>query len=860
MTATQAVVADPSQSILQPAGWPSMRGNHANDGRARTQAESHSSACPRHFPTGNAVFSTPIIGPDERIYVGSADHNFYAFDPLAGKQLWSFPTREVIDSAACLAADGRLYLPSGDACLYGLDLDGQEQWRFDLLAERAQVSLSTIYWWEANAVVGPNGWIYAGNDDFHLYAIEPGHGVRWSARTALHIWGAPAFFEGLVLVTSFDTFLYAFDQNRGRLVWKAPLGNFSASSPAVDAEGRVFVGGFDHRVQAFSAADGAPLWSARSDGPVYASAALSEDGRVVIGSGDGCLYCYDAASGRQLWRRFLGESIRSSAAIGADPHGRSPYLVYVGGGDGRIHALEADGSPRWSYDTVTPEQRARSCAINASIALGRYGLATASSTGEIIYLPYHLDAHDHPRVRRGRSSTQSAHSEGRLHRAAPNLMLDEAPCGEAVLRGEPGHVLSFGIIHATGDAAEIGNISLQACLLGAHCEDFEARVAPNRQRFHLIPRPGLPAGRYRLQLHLPYQAADREHTLERSLEVEICAAESLDSLPACFQIHHMAIESPPIVASFDQIGIASLSIDVRIVEVCPQTGKVLAWGVQKFGVDAEGDSVGVPQPRIYTFAFQGLWKHGVLTLESRNCDFEITAFPIPLDRLRFSARVRDGRLEGASLVAELAAGAGDSAVARLLLPGVVRASGRRAFWRQWWERGLPKLVEGWQWLRSLLPTGAGLRELGSLGGSLVDGVQLLRSLHAGRIWQPWGLVDERGDFVGVGSFALTALTRAPLEANGWSVAFAPNGRRLTARGAPLEAGVAAGLLLVDAETGAPLPINYSRYRSESRDAQGRVDSVCLDLPHDLELAGRALEVRLFADLEPVGRFRLDGVR
>ena len=71
------------------AAWPSMRGDFQNRGRMRVAPAFRDDLDIRHFRTGNAIFSTPVIGADETVYVGSADHVFYAFDPVANATKWN---------------------------------------------------------------------------------------------------------------------------------------------------------------------------------------------------------------------------------------------------------------------------------------------------------------------------------------------------------------------------------------------------------------------------------------------------------------------------------------------------------------------------------------------------------------------------------------------------------------------------------------------------------------------------------------------------------------------------------------------------------------------------------------------------
>ena len=72
-----------------------------------------------------------------------------------------------------------------------------------------------------------------------------------------------------------------------------------------------------------------------------------------------------------------------------DPEGTHPFLAYVGSGTGMLYAFEPDGTCRWSYDTLPAgPERAQYCNINASIDLGRNGLATASANVDVVYVPY----------------------------------------------------------------------------------------------------------------------------------------------------------------------------------------------------------------------------------------------------------------------------------------------------------------------------------------------------------------------------------------------------------------------------------------------------------------------------------------
>ena len=83
---------------------------------------------PWSFRTGKGIFSTPVIGSDGTVYVGSADSNFYAIRP-GGKRRWKFGTGNIIDSAAVVRGN-TVTFGSGDETLYRLTTKRRVVWRF----------------------------------------------------------------------------------------------------------------------------------------------------------------------------------------------------------------------------------------------------------------------------------------------------------------------------------------------------------------------------------------------------------------------------------------------------------------------------------------------------------------------------------------------------------------------------------------------------------------------------------------------------------------------------------------------------------------------------------------------------------
>ena len=81
------------------------------------------------FTTGGEVASSPAIGVNGTIYVGSADNKLYAINP-DGTRKWSFNASGVVGSSPAIGADGTIYVGSYDSNLYAVNPNGSEKWSF----------------------------------------------------------------------------------------------------------------------------------------------------------------------------------------------------------------------------------------------------------------------------------------------------------------------------------------------------------------------------------------------------------------------------------------------------------------------------------------------------------------------------------------------------------------------------------------------------------------------------------------------------------------------------------------------------------------------------------------------------------
>ena len=77
------------------------------------------------FETGDAVSSSPAIGSDGTVYVGSLDNKLYALDGKSGAKLWEFETGHDVVSSPAIGSDGTVYVGSLDEKLYAIKTDSK---------------------------------------------------------------------------------------------------------------------------------------------------------------------------------------------------------------------------------------------------------------------------------------------------------------------------------------------------------------------------------------------------------------------------------------------------------------------------------------------------------------------------------------------------------------------------------------------------------------------------------------------------------------------------------------------------------------------------------------------------------------
>ena len=330
---------------LQSSPWPMFHHDLRHTGRSEYDTSKNPGTLKwkaniTHLSVGGTP-SSPAIGKDGTIYVGSGAGMFYAINP-DGSLKWKFNTSfGIILSSPAIGEDGTIYFGASNG-FYALNPDGTLKWK-------AEISV-----YVSSPAIGKDGTIYIGDtttEDFiprgRIRAFYPNGTQKWEFKTDHWIYSSPAIGEdGTIYIGSDDNYLYALNPD-GTLKWKFKTYDNIHSSPSIAEDGTIYFGSWDCYFYALNP-DGTLKWKYVTGVWGYSingcSPAIAEDGTVYVGSWDNCLYAF-YPNGTLKWKFSANNHIDSSPAIGKDG------TIYFGSYDSYLYALNPDGTLKWKFKT-----------------------------------------------------------------------------------------------------------------------------------------------------------------------------------------------------------------------------------------------------------------------------------------------------------------------------------------------------------------------------------------------------------------------------------------------------------------------------------------------------------------------------
>ncbi len=366
-----SILSSPSLQSSAASAWPMFHGNAQHTGLSPFPGPTVP-FLRWTFQTRGPVDASPTVGHG-RIYVTSEDGNLYALN-MQGQLLWKFQTNSTLISSPAIGSDGTIYLGSSIPCLtcrysqsegivYAINPAGKLKWNLTIEApEGGSLSSPTI---------GRDGTIYMSQVGFSIAAVNSNGTLKWQLTTGGEVFDPPALAPDGTLYAGIDDpdpsgacgeCFVALNPD-GTVKWSLgqfEIGGFTSgfSSPAVGSDGTIYVDGTALNP------DGTVKW--RNPG-TFLSPSIGSDG-TVYGSGEGGLFALNSA-GSLKWEFPVGKSggtcspsgcsyvfvQQSSAALASNglayfgsgvtylPSGSFPY------GTSTLYAVTQSGTLAWRF-------------------------------------------------------------------------------------------------------------------------------------------------------------------------------------------------------------------------------------------------------------------------------------------------------------------------------------------------------------------------------------------------------------------------------------------------------------------------------------------------------------------------------
>ncbi len=266
------------------------------------------------------IYSSPAMGPDGRIYIGSQGGYAVISLPYSSNSISTVEASPVWSSAVVDSQNNKVYLADNRGYLY-IYPDYQDG---------IPISYYSIY---AAPVIKDN-YIYAVDLSGNVIRVDrSNYSVTVLRSLNEEVRSSPVLVYNMIFVATCDGYIYAIDPSSGNIVWQKQFPDTFFGGFAVDANRNLYIAG--EKLWCIDPWSGNTKWSYELSGQAYGSPVISEDGIIYIGDMSGTLHALDS-NGHLIWNKSDLGSILSTCVIGDNG------IIYVACGT-RILALSPDG-------------------------------------------------------------------------------------------------------------------------------------------------------------------------------------------------------------------------------------------------------------------------------------------------------------------------------------------------------------------------------------------------------------------------------------------------------------------------------------------------------------------------------------
>jgi outer membrane protein assembly factor BamB len=291
---------------------------------------------------------------DSTLIVGNLRGELYAADGRTGKRIGWVKLGDAIQGSPVV--DGSMVyvaVSNSNESLQAVDLrDGKVAWKQDY----GDIEVSPLLL---------NQHLYVGNNEGQFFCVNPARGDQgWKyeiPQNKLHngFRSSPAGIGKTVVVGGEDGVVYAFDAEKGTVLWTCKTGSDIVATPSI-GDSLVFIGNLAGRMYAIDLQSGQIQWKYETGSPIYGNAAVTENS-IFFGNLAGSLIALRARSGERIWQNTLESPINSGPVV-------SGGYLYIGTLKKFLFALRTvDGNIAWKSEELSGRIKTSPAIVNGQV-------------------------------------------------------------------------------------------------------------------------------------------------------------------------------------------------------------------------------------------------------------------------------------------------------------------------------------------------------------------------------------------------------------------------------------------------------------------------------------------------------------